>query len=78
MQRIDNPGAHAYLAASYGHLGQSREALEALANYRSLSPQPVTDLARSLNFDASQLKLFLDGIALAEGKSPADGAAGTP
>jgi hypothetical protein len=40
--------------------------LDALTHYRSLSPQPVTDLARSLTFDAAQLKRFLEGIALAE------------
>ena len=53
-----------------GHLGSSREARDALKHYRSLSPQPVKVLARSLTFDAVQLKLFLDGIALVEGKSP--------
>jgi hypothetical protein len=33
---------------------------------------PVETYARSSVLDPAQLKLFLDGIALAEGKSPSE------
>jgi predicted Zn-dependent protease len=64
----------AFLAAAYGHLGQAGEAQEALARYRALSSQPLDAFAANWLRDPAQRKLFLDGIALAEGKSPAHAA----
>jgi TolB-like protein len=73
-QQTDLPGVPAYLAATYGHLGLRDEALEALTRYRRLSQVPIDVFARSLSRQPAQLKLFLDGIALAEGKPRPDGA----
>jgi len=68
----DGPMIHAVLAASYGHLGRSIEALDALAAYRSVTQVPVENFARAFFRDEAFLKKFLDGIALAEGKSPSE------
>ena len=69
----ENPTGYAYLAASYGHLGQLGAAREALARYRELSLQPIEAFARTFIHDPDQLGLFLAGIALAEGTAPEDG-----
>jgi hypothetical protein len=42
-------------------------ALEALARFRGLSPQPVDAYAAEVTGDPADRKLFLQGIALAEG-----------
>jgi len=68
----DGPMIHAVLAASYGHLGRSIEALDALAAYRSVTQAPIENFARAFFRDEAFLKNFLDGIALAEGKSPSE------
>jgi adenylate cyclase len=71
-QQIDSPTGYAFLAASYGHLGETDAAADALARYRTVSPLPVEEFGRSLlSSEASHAKLFVDGIALAEGKSRA-------
>ena len=67
-QHVDTPMAQAYLAAAYGHLAQAGEARAALARYRALSPQTLEAFAAIWLRDPAQRKLFLDGIALAEGK----------
>ncbi|MFI4973274.1 MAG: TIR domain-containing protein [Caulobacterales bacterium] len=64
-QQTDFPTGPAYLAATYGHLGQARDAQEALSRYRERSPTPVESRAWGR---PEHLTLFLDGIALAEGK----------
>jgi adenylate cyclase len=71
-QHVDAPAPQAFLAASYGHLAQASEAQAALARYRALSPQTLGAFAANQLRDPAQRKLFLDGIALAEGKSPAN------
>ena len=75
-QHVDAAMAPAFLAAAYGHLAQASEARAALARYRALSPQTLDALAVNWLRDPAQRKLFLDGIALAEGKTPADNPAG--
>jgi len=70
VQETDSPGGHAILAASYGNLGQTALAQGALRRYGALTLSPIEDFARSVTFDPHDLKVFLDGIALAEGKSP--------
>ena len=70
-QHVDAPMPQAFLAASYGHLAQASEAQAALARYRALSSQTLDAFAANRLRDPAQRKLFLDGIALAEGKSPA-------
>ncbi len=69
VQQSDHPTGYACLAASYGHLGQGRAAQEALARYRTLASQPIDAYARSFLVDPAHIKLFMDGIALAEGAS---------
>jgi TolB-like protein len=76
-QQIDSPTGYAFLAASYGHLGDLDAAAEALARYRTVSPRPVEEFGRSLlSSEASHQSRFHDGIALLEGKTPSDSAAG--
>jgi predicted Zn-dependent protease len=77
-RQVDSAGAYAILAASYGLLGQPEAAAAALARYRALASQPVGDLARAHYLDPAQLRLFLDGLALAEGNNPADSLARAP
>jgi TolB-like protein/Tfp pilus assembly protein PilF len=63
-QLRDTPAIEAYLAASYGHLGQLDDARDALARHRAMTAMPpTTTLPRDR-------KAFADGIALAEGKAP--------
>jgi len=76
IQNNDAPGAYACLAACYGHLGQIEAAREALHRYGELSGQPIEVFASSVFHAPAHIKLFLDGIALAEGKSPSDSPAG--
>ena len=72
-QQTDSPTPYAFLAASYGHLGETDAAAEALARYRTLSPRLVEDFGRSLlSNEGGHAKLFVDGIAMAEGKRPSD------
>jgi adenylate cyclase len=70
FQQFENPTGCAILAASYGHMGQLELAAAALADYRRLSPQSIETFAQSVWRQEAQLKLFLDGIALAKGKEP--------
>jgi predicted Zn-dependent protease len=70
VQQTESAAGYAFLAASHGRLGQSDAALAALARYRSLSPQPLEVLARVVLRDPAYVALFLEGVALAEAKSP--------
>jgi TolB-like protein len=69
-QHVDAPMPQVYLAAAYGHLAQASEAQAALTRYRALSSQTVDAFAANAMRDPAQRKLFLDGIALVEGKTP--------
>ncbi|HXQ47456.1 MAG TPA: TIR domain-containing protein [Caulobacteraceae bacterium] len=60
-----SPLGHAFLAASYGLLGQRKAATEALVKYQNLTRAPIEDWAARMLHDPSQRQLFLDGIALA-------------
>jgi adenylate cyclase len=68
-QARENPSFQAYLAASYGQLGLATEAAAALQRYQELSRQPIKVFARTFVRKPAALKLFLQGIAVAEGKS---------
>ena len=52
-----------------GVLGQRDAALAALERYRSLSPMPIEFLARAVLRDPAYVGLFLEGIAMVEGKT---------
>jgi len=67
VEQVRSPLAIAYLAAVYGHLGQAREARAALARYRERASAPLEKVAFGRREDR---RLFLDGIALAEGETP--------
>ena len=77
-RQADHPPAYFHLAASYGHLGQTDAAREALARGRELSPDLIEWYARSASgcWGPGHRKLMLDGIALAEGKNASDTPAG--
>jgi adenylate cyclase len=64
---FENPTGCAILAASYGHLGLGDAAREALAQYERLSQRTIEAYARSVWPREDHLKLFLDGVTLAEG-----------
>jgi predicted Zn-dependent protease len=66
VRQKDHPRGYAFLAASYGHLGEIEAAKEALGRYRALASQPIDAFARSFILDPDHRKLFLDGIALAD------------
>jgi TolB-like protein/Tfp pilus assembly protein PilF len=66
LQVIESPRGYGFLAASLGQLGRIDEAVDALARYRALTPQPIDDLARTHLKDPAHLKLFMDGIARSE------------
>jgi adenylate cyclase len=71
------PISYAVLAALHGHLGQTDQAQEALAQFERQSIGTIEEVARIWFPRPRERKLFLDGVALAEGKnstvSPADG-----
>jgi adenylate cyclase len=77
IQQADIPTSFAYLAASYGYLGQTAAARAALARFAAVSPLPIEVHARSTIPRRDQLELFLDGIALAEGKAPSETGGGS-
>jgi len=66
-QHFATPMPQAFLAASYGHLAQLSEAQAALARFRALTPETLDRFAVNSLRDPAQRKLFLDGIALAQG-----------
>ncbi len=70
VQQTDSAAGYAFLAAGHGRLGQRDAALAALERYRALSPMPIEFLARAVLRDPTYVTLFLEGIELAEGKTP--------
>ena len=74
VQQAESPFGYAFLAASHARLGQNGAAAAALARYRSLTPQPLDVFAKRVLRHPAYVALFLDGVALAEGKSPTDAA----
>lgn len=64
-QYSESPGGYAVLAACHGHLGQAGPALDAIARYHDLTPQPIDGLVQQF-IDPAQRKVLQDGIALAE------------
>ncbi len=75
-RQADSPSNFALLAASYGHLGDTGAAMTALARYLALSSLPIEAFGPSFMDDPAHVKLFDDGIAMAEGKMPPDGSTG--
>jgi adenylate cyclase len=67
---VRTPFGHAVEAALLGHLGHLTEAQEALSKYRSISAATIETTALNYFRRAEHQKLFLDGIALAEGEDP--------
>ena len=59
------------LPACYGHLGQIDAALRMLERRRALTAQTLDQFADWAFRDPTHRKLYMDGIALAEGKTPA-------
>jgi adenylate cyclase len=70
FQHFNNPTGCVILAASYGFLGRPDDARAAIARYESLSPLTVEELAPAIWRTDAHLRLFLEGIALANGPSP--------
>ena len=64
------PISYAVLAALHGHLGQTGEAQEALAQFAVASTATIEEAARIWFPRPRERKLFLGGIELAEGKTP--------
>ena len=75
-QLSGEPLYFAYLAAASAYLGETGAAREALDRSRALSPQPIATIVGASMLDPVQRKQIVDGIALAEGKSPSDAPAG--
>ncbi len=61
----ESPGCYAYLAASYGQLQDRPAAREALSRVQALTPRPIEAMIRAVALDPAQLKMVLDGIAVA-------------
>lgn len=72
-QLAESSGCYAFLAASYGQLGDASAAGEALRRYKALTPRPIDSLVQSVSFDPAQLNLVLDGLALAKAMKPPNG-----
>jgi len=75
-QEADHPGTWVLLATTYGHLGRLAEGREALVRYRALTTRSPESYLRNVTAQPAALARFLEGIALAEGKSLSDDAAG--
>ena len=67
----DPPVYFVHLASAYGHFRETGAAREALDRCRALSAQPFAAIAGAMMPDPAGLKQLLDGIALAERKTPA-------
>jgi TolB-like protein len=74
VRHVTSPLTPAFLAAAYGQLGMKSEAEGALALYREWTSTPIKLLARGR---PEHIKLFLDGIAVAEGRADAASADST-
>ncbi|MFI4933676.1 MAG: TIR domain-containing protein [Caulobacterales bacterium] len=64
------PASYAVLAALHGHLGQIGPAREQLAEFRAQTASSIENVAHIWLPRPEHRKLFLDGIALAEGETP--------
>lgn len=64
VRQKPHPRGYAFLAASYGHLGQRIEAEDALAHYAALSSRSIESFAEYMIINPAGLSLFRDGIAL--------------
>jgi adenylate cyclase len=74
-QADNNPGAFFMLAAVCGQLRELEAAREALDRFKSLTPLTPAEFTQlwTLGIPPKFVKLYLDGIALAEGRSPGNG-----
>jgi TolB-like protein len=70
VRDTDSPRGYAFLAATYGHLGDVEAAAAALTRFHALSSQPVKEFARADITGKDDLKLFMEGLALAAGVPP--------
>ena len=71
VRQRDVPIGHAFLAASYGQLGQVAAARAALQRYRLTTNLPIAAIADAFP-DQTMRRLFHQGIALAEGERSPD------
>jgi adenylate cyclase len=67
IRQADHPPAYYHLAASYGHLGQTDAAREALARARQLAPKLMDEYVQNGIWGSVHRTLLMEGIALAEG-----------
>ncbi|HLZ83480.1 MAG TPA: TIR domain-containing protein [Caulobacteraceae bacterium] len=74
-QAESNPGAFFMLAAACGQLREMDAAREALDRFKSLTPLTPAEFTQlwTLGIPPKFVKLYLDGIALAESGRPVDG-----
>ena len=74
-QAENNPGAFFMLAAAYGQLREIDAAREALDCFKSLTPLSPGDFTQlwTWGIPPKFVKLFIDGIAFAEGRDSTDG-----
>ena len=70
IQLSDDPGGYALLVSTMGHLGELSVARELIDRCRALSPISVEALGKYWYRELGQRRLFLEGIALAEGAAP--------
>jgi adenylate cyclase len=67
-----DPVGYAFLASTYGHLSQLDQARSALAEYRRVATRPIEQVVAERWLAPEIREMFMDGIALADGKTPAD------
>jgi adenylate cyclase len=65
-----DPVGCALLASTYGHLNQLDQARGALAEYRRVATKPIEEVVAERWLPREIRQMFMDGIALAEGKKP--------
>jgi adenylate cyclase len=63
----DNVLPHAFQAAIYGYRGEAAAGTEALSQCRILAPMGLEFVGQSFLHNPAHIKLFVDGLALAEG-----------
>jgi predicted Zn-dependent protease len=67
-----DPVGYAFLASTYGHLSQLDQARSALAEHRRVATRPIEQVVAERWLAPEIREMFMDGIALADGKTPAD------
>ena len=65
-----DPVGYAFLAATYGHLGQLDQARSALAEYRRIVARPVEQVISEPWLPLEIREMFIEGIARAEASAP--------